>query len=120
MHRKRKNQGLEQTFPQCVHKYPKLCPGIWRDKRNTGIEAMPGALHKRAGDKLNDANTREDHCKTKKRTRVEAVLVNEREADTRNRSQTETERGRAKSMSGRKVEIHKSDEVKIADAKVTV
>ena len=109
--RKNQNQGLEQAFPQCVHKYPKFCTG----KRNTDIEAMSEALHKRADDKLNGANTREDHCKKKKRSRVEAVLMN-----IRNRNKTETGRARAKAMSGRKVEINKSDGVKVTDAKVTV
>lgn len=106
------NQGLEQAFPQCVHKYPKLCTGIWRDKRNTDIEAMPEALHK-----VNGAHSHEDQCKKQKRTRVEAVLINEREAARRNRSQTETERGRAKAMSARKVEIKKSDGLKITDTR---
>lgn len=66
-----------------MHKYPKFYTG----KRNTDIEAMPEALHKRADDKLNGANTHEEHCKKKKRTRVEAVLMN-----IRNRNKTERER----------------------------
>lgn len=54
-------------------------------------------------------------AKKKKRTRAEAVLMN-----IRNRNKTETERARTKAMSGRKVEVNKSDGVKVTDAKVTV
>ena len=59
--------------------------------------------------------TSEDHCKKENRSRVEAVLMN-----IRNRNKTETERARAKAVSGRRVEINKSDGVKVTDAKVTV